>query len=190
MFYLPSDIQAWVRLPAGIVLFLLLATVLELHRQVEQFRQYIGLTPDAVPVPFNEAADITKLGIPASVERDLGGRWAVLILSDTCATCADIARALPASLPENLTVVVQSEAPARAHSWMLENGLKVGPNVVHDSAGALVGELGVRLSPVAVRFEAGQADGAVSVPSVAQLDAVVDWLSERQPSLNLDQGGG
>lgn len=170
-----TALTAFAAIAAGVVLFLVMATVLELHRQVEQIRKIVGLQPDAVPVAFDEAASLAAI---ISVPSDHDGAHVVLILSDTCATCADIARALPTPLPERLTVAVQSSVPLGAGAWIAEHGLPTGPNVIDDTKGAIALALGIKLTPVAIRFEADRPTSAVTVPSTAQLSAIVDWATE------------
>lgn len=116
----------------------------------------------------------------AAAGRRDSGRQAVLILSDSCTTCADVARGLRAEPPPGLVALVESRSAAAARAWLAAQGLAAGERVIYDEAGRMADRLGVAVTPAVVRFEGGRATAAATVPSRRQLEAVIAWLGDAE----------
>ena len=162
------------------VTLLMFAVLVEFQRQITQLRRFIGLEDDARPVPFDMDVVPATLEIPAlSDDVSAEGRAAVLLLSDHCSACLEIAAGLPPSLPKGLVLLVEATSAADAAAWLADHGLTFGPTVVYDSDGSRAAALGVRGTPAVVKFEGGKAVNASNVPTVRQLYALIGWLEGR-----------
>lgn len=162
-----------------LLLVLLYGALVELQRQVNQIRQIVGLVEDAHPATFDPDLALSDLSIPAvhTYPDDADGRAAVLVLSDHCSTCFELAEHLRGTLPYGFSVLVQSSSEADATSWLAGRGLAHGPQVVYDRDGSDAAKLGIKGAPIVVKFEGGRAVSAANVPSTLQLDMVLGWVS-------------
>lgn len=160
------------------MLLVVFGALVELQRQLNQLRAYLGLVDQrADPVPFTVDRELSAVGLPpASLKKK--ARHAVLVLSDHCVICAEIADWLPKTLPEGLSVVLHSMSAGEAAKWLSGHGLRNGSQIVHDHGGEIMESLGVSVAPVVVQFESGSAVRALTVPSVLQAQAVFDWLTD------------
>ena len=161
------------------VTLLMFGVLVEFQRQITQLRQHVGLEDDAHPVPFDTDVVLSSLEIPALSDRTDEGRAGVLVLSDHCSACLEIAEGLPASLPDGLVLLVEATSAADAAAWLADHDLTYGPSVVYDSDGSMAELLGVRGTPAVVKFEGARAVNASNVPSVRQLHALMEWLEHR-----------
>lgn len=156
---------------------LLFGAVVELHRQVLQLRVYAGLVDHARTLEFNEECRLSDLPIPAAGVVGDRERSAVLVLSDGCATCMDVATRMSALSVPRLLVLVESATPAMAADWLEAHGLALGDTVAYDENGLAALYLGVSVTPAAVKFEGRLPIAAATVPSARQLERVADWVN-------------
>jgi hypothetical protein len=160
----------------AIFLLLMFGALVELHRQVAQLRQSAGLVDRVRPVDFHEAASLSSLPIPG-VERAEGStRSVILILSESCITCAEIASDIGPKEPGRLITLVEGRSAASATAWMSQVGLQHSATVIYDEHGHIAQALGVTVTPAAVKFEGPAPLEATTVPSSRQLAKLRDWL--------------
>lgn len=161
---------------------LLFGALVELHRQLDQLRQYVGLAGDAQPMSFDPSVQVDELPIPVLFDNEEDARAAVLVLSDHCLTCTALAEHLPDVLPRGLAIVLESNSGADALRWLAARGRVLGPQVVYDDGGNIAEKLGLDASPAVVRLEGDQPVGASTIPSVQALETVLRWLNRRETS--------
>ncbi len=158
---------------------LMLAALVEFHRQIDQLRQYVGIAGDAQALDINLSADLHDFNLPAPELLSGRERAAMLIVSDHCLTCLDIIDHLSeGEIPDGLVVLVEAETRLAALGWIDQHGLTIGPSIVYDDHGLARGALGIDVTPAAVRFQEGSVIGAMTVPSGSSLGALLDWLDE------------
>jgi hypothetical protein len=158
-------------------LLLLFGAVLELHRQVHQIRQHVGLLDETLVV--DHAKDVLRSALPRFDEAmaEPQGRSAVLLLSDTCSTCYELSRSLGAFLIPGLVVIIAVRSQEEGQHWLEEQGLTGFENVIIDG-GEAADQLDLHVVPSVVRFQGLNAVSATTVPSVRQLKTTIDWLAK------------
>jgi hypothetical protein len=164
----------------GVVAVVMFGVLVEFQRQISQLRHYLRLEDDAHPVSFDPAVDLRSLDLPGLGHVDGESRAAVLVLSDHCSTCYEIAAGLPRRLPDGFIVLIKTASVADAVGWLAGHALALGPNIVFDKDGVTSDRLGVIATPAVVKFEGPTAVTAATVPSLRQLQTVIDWLDHRK----------
>lgn len=149
---------------------------IELLRQIQQLRMHAGLVDHSRTLDFNINFD-TRSSSSWVFEPLSAARYAVLFLSDSCATCVEIATGLPPTGDiAGLYIAVEAPDAESAAEFISNYGLSSRPFVHVDRDGALFSELGVSVTPSVVRFERTLATSSHTVPSSRQMDRVLDWL--------------
>ena len=162
----------------SLLILLLFGATMELHRQVLQLRMYIGFVDTTQPVPFNDdfvAPEDLFRAAPASPNPD--AHRALLVLSDGCVTCSDVARRLPAKLPANLSILLLSHSEEDAATWLLSYGHTLGPQIRSDVDRSVSTDLGIAATPVFVRFAGRRPVAATTLPSGRQFEKELRWLA-------------
>jgi hypothetical protein len=159
----------------ALFLLVLFGALVELHRQVLQLRQNAGLVDRSRPVEFNPDVSLSSLPIPG-LAREAAERSAILLLSDRCTTCAEVAQSLGPKESSRLITLVESRSPASAADWMSQIGLQHSATVLYDEDGRIAETLGVSVTPAIVKFDGLAPVEAATVPSGRQLAKVRDWL--------------
>lgn len=165
----------------SLLLLLLFGAVVELHRQVHQIRQYVGLVDRSVPIEFVAGSLSSDIGLGFEESRGWEpsnlARNALLILSDSCATCNDIAISLPDRLGDpRLRVVLEARSAEEGQSWLSRHGIGGDSKVSVDHDGRLARALGVEVTPALVKSENLRATAAMTVPTVRTLDVALAWV--------------
>ena len=119
--------------------------------------------------------------VPASWPQSIGDSTAeeftALVLSSACASCADIAVQLISQPGHrdwlNMGVVVSTSDRQTGEEFIARNGLEVFPHYVDVGGEWVSGEFGVRMSPSALIFRAGQLSSAYQFQDVAALRAAL-----------------
>lgn len=161
----------------GVFLALMFGALVELYRQVDQLRQQAGLVDQTTPVSFDESVTLPELGLPLTDSTRPEERFAILFLSVSCTTCADVARGLPLKRSPNLATVVEAETEEIALGWLDKVHLRADQRVLFDAGSRLATTLGISTTPSAVKFVGTRAVSASTVPSKRQLHEVLDWVN-------------
>jgi hypothetical protein len=173
----------------SLLVLLLFGAVIELHRQVLQLRMYVGLVDTTQALEFNSEVMWSDLPIPAATYPiEASDRSAVLILSDSCTTCVEVADHLAAGFPPRLLAVVEARSHADALHWLAARGLQHGEQLVYDDGGGIAELLGVKATPAVVKFHGRSPIAAATVPSARQLDLINDWLNNLEPLRKIESG--
>lgn len=157
----------------AVIVALLFGAVVEFHRQLLQLRQHVGLVDTARGLKWNLDARYEDV---AGAEGGL--RNVVLVLSDSCSTCADIAVELAQLMRPELTVLIEGRSDAEAIEWLSRFDLAPSDQIIIDRGGERAQQTGVTVTPAAIRFERGSPVSAHTVPSVRQLRVALDWLAD------------
>lgn len=166
---------------ALIVVALLFGAVVELHRQVLQLRMHAGLIDDLQPVSYNTTVTLDELELGELKPFGTNARALLIVLSDGCSTCHEIARGLRTPLPDGLAVVLEARSPDDARVWLSQFHLGGGPSadgILVETGGRRARRLGVNVTPMMVRFERGLPIGAYTLPSRFQFEKALNWLHE------------
>lgn len=166
----------------SLTVVLLFGAMVELHRQFHQLRQFVGLVDRSVPLDVEVGVSTVDAGLefPDSGRGESGDltRNALLILSDSCATCNDIAPSLQGfrlSTP-GFRVILEARSAEDAEVWLSSHGIHGHPRVSVDEGGRTARALGVDVTPALVRFENARAASALTVPTVRTLDSALAWV--------------
>lgn len=171
----------------AVVVLLLFGAMLELHRQVLQLRQHAGLIDDSRVVDFER--DALRSSLPGWDDSLFAPeqRSAILMLSDGCSTCHDIARGLPSPIPPALLVILAARSAEKGALWLAPLGLDGSANVIVDG-GEVADRLGLTVTPTVVTFEGLYSVSATTVPSVRQLASIVEWLGGQKAKVKKEVG--
>lgn len=170
------------------LVFLMLGSQVEMYRNIEQLREYSGLIDKPVLLSLPAAGSKpSSYGLPDSL--DAATFRVVLLLSDKCATCRSIAASLHGSIPDDLTVVVESGYTGEDTDLGLSYELDPDRTLV-DATGRVSRSLGIRTTPAAVVIENGVLTRALTVPSSRQLDELIGKLRESILLESADPAGG
>jgi hypothetical protein len=162
----------------AVFVLLLFGAMVELYRQILQLRQYVGLIDQSRALSFNTDLTLSDIPIPATAEIGDGDRTALLILSDRCTTCHEIAAHLPGVRRGNLLVLVEARTAADATQWLADRGMVLDQWTAYDEGGIVAALMGVMVTPAIVKYEGKYPVAASTVPSTRQLDKVLEWLGE------------
>lgn len=152
--------------------------VKELYRGVHELRRYAGYVDRPRPLDVNTQIAISILDIPGAQDPDLVERAMVLILSDRCLTCDDILRQASVSSPDGLILLVNGRTVESVDRWLARYGMARSDRILHDPYGLMAMQLGIAISPAAVRVDHDHPVEAFTVPSARQLDRALAWLRE------------
>lgn len=165
----------------ALIVLLLFGATIELHRQILQLRQYVGFVDETRSISINSDVAPDDLPLPALTDLANDERAVVLVLSNGCTTCNDIAANLDMSgMPQRLAVLIEAGTAADAAYWLEAHELTFSRQMVYDDFGLIAQRVGVSVTPAAIKIEGGIILGAITVPSARQLDHVLQWL-ERVP---------
>lgn len=171
-----STLNLFISAMLALFILLMFGALVELHRQVLQLRQSAGLVDRSRPLEFNSEVSLSSLPIPGLQGTAADERSALLLLSDSCTTCAEVAGGLGPTEPSRLVTLVEGRSRASAAEWMAQVGLQHSATVLYDEDGRIAAALGVSVTPAAVKFEGLAPIEAATVPSSRQLAKVRDWL--------------
>lgn len=159
----------------ALLVFLLLGLVIELHRDVRQLRDAVGILDRPLEVELGDVAGArpSRHGLPTSL--DAAGAAVVLFLSDRCGTCHALAGGFRGSLPAGLWVVLEARDPGAAQEFLGRYGWHAGADgrVLVDSEERIARQLGLRTTPVGFRVEDGRIVSATTVPSRRYLSSML-----------------
>lgn len=172
----------------SVLLLLLFGATVELHRQVLQLRHHAGMVDNARPVEFDAGVLATTLPVPAAHRVDDDSRLVLLILSDGCTTCFDIAQHLATTKPDRVLALIEGHTLEDALLFLHRFGLDLGDDIAYDEAGQTAKRLGIIVTPAAVKFEGRTPIAATTVPSARQLDRLAEWA--REPTVQLSHLDG
>lgn len=167
----------------SVVVLLTFGATVELHRQVMQLRQHSGLVDESRVISYS--SDVLRSSLPGYVlpaEEDGPTRSAILILSDGCSSCLDLAAALSTRMIDSLFISFVSRSEDAGEELLAKYGLSHFKNIQLDG-GELAAQLEVSVTPAIVRFEGLYSVSAITVPSVRQLEVNLDWLSRGQSKI-------
>ena len=161
----------------GLLVFLMVGALIELHRDVHQLREISGVldTPLEVDVEPVSGGPPSEFGLPKPL--DAAQSALVLFLSESCSTCRALAAYVGKQLPSNLWVVIEGRTESSARAF-LEHYFETDPTlhprrVQVDVDGAIAGHLGLNTTPVGFHIENGQFTRATTIPSTRYLDTVL-----------------
>lgn len=166
----------------SLTVLLLFGAVVELHRQFHQLRQFVGLVDRSVPLDIEVGISADDTGIEfldsGRGESEDSTRNALLILSDSCATCNDIAASLQGFrlATPGFRVILEARSVEDAAEWLSSHGIDEHPRVSVDEQGLVANALGVDVTPALVRFENARVTSALTVPTLRTLDAALAWV--------------
>jgi hypothetical protein len=140
-------------------------------------RQHAGLVDQSRVLELN--AELRREHLPGYEPLSADdARSAVLMLSDGCSTCFEIARALPTRLVPQLQVVVTARSQEAGVNWLSRFDLAPSRSIVIDD-GASMDAAGLELTPSLITFVGQAPRSAISVPSVRQLTKALEWVTGR-----------
>lgn len=162
----------------SVLLMLAFGALVELFRQVQQIRQFVGLIDRSIALPVKVGVYAADLGLDF-VDLAASGRAVLLVLSDSCTTCHELARSLAGHRVSSgaLRVVVEGRSVEHATSFLAAYDLTDEVTVSIDHDGSIARSLDLDVTPVLVRFEDSLSISAITVPTVRTLDAALQWVS-------------
>lgn len=164
----------------SILTALMFGALVEMYRQLAQLRADSGLLDVPIAIDARPAAALPaeQLGfrVPSEPTNETD-RHAILFLSDSCSTCASVARGVPFKFTHRLTILVEARDETSAAEWMATNGLTELPQAHYDRDRVIADGLGVDVIPSVVLFENGESVGAHTVPSPRHIKPIQNWLS-------------
>jgi hypothetical protein len=159
----------------AVVVFVLLAAVRELVKDVLQLRAALGILDRPLDVDVGSVAGTlpSSYGLPDALDAEAAA--VVLFLSERCGTCRSIAASFVDELPDGLWVVLEASSPDAAAEFLEDSRLPAigGGRVVIDVAGGVAERIGLNTTPVAFRVAAGRITSATTVPSARYLTSIV-----------------
>lgn len=150
--------------------------LIEMFRDIKQLRIVTGAIdiPRVLDLGDRKNLRATEVGLPQVLESR--NRGVVLFLSDRCGTCRDLVDRLDGTLPLDLWLVFEIGRKEDVAIWLQRYQFEDHLQVTVDHDGKIARELGVDISPVAVRVLHGRVYSAQTVPSWRQLEHEFDWL--------------
>lgn len=160
----------------ALLVFLLLAVVIELYRDVRQLREVAGILDRPLDVELGAVAGArpSDFGLPQLLDRVDAAL--VLVLSDRCGTCHSLAAHLAAGLPPTLWVLLEARSRDAADEFIHTHRLgaeQMGGRLIVDEVGRIAERLGLRTTPVGFQIERGRFAKATTVPSVRYMTSLV-----------------
>jgi hypothetical protein len=163
----------------AVALFLIAGGLVELFRTVEQLRVETGIIDSVTLIGTPSAQSVGESGLPeALVQSD---RAALLVLSEMCSTCRQLATRLADQIPADMWILFESRVEDSADAWLRQNGLAGNERVITDSRGRVANALGISISPAIVRIRDGTPVAAHTIPSVRRLEDEMNWLRAGGP---------
>lgn len=153
----------------------LLGALVELHRDVRQVRDALGILDRPLGVDLADVAG-TKPGLYGLPQLDHIAAGLVLFLSERCATCRVLAMTFGGMIPKDLWVVLDGRGPALINTFLEQTGLDVveaGGRLIVDVEGRIMSSLGLSTTPVGIRLENGVFTHATTVPSARYLTTIL-----------------
>jgi len=154
----------------------LFAALVEMFRQLEQLRENVGIADTARAIEFLRSYPLADLGISVPEDGAQIDRAAIVFLSDSCTTCASVAKSIPRKHTPRLRVVLHSYDEHAAQGWLSSLGLDALNTVQFDPTRSAALALGVTVVPCVVKFEDGHAVSAHTMPSGRLVKPLVNWI--------------
>lgn len=171
----------WVVLAAfALALFLIFGALIEMFRTIEQIRVETGIMDSLtqIEIPLRDGL-ASFAGLPTELEHR--ERSLLLVLSEMCTTCRQLADRLVGDMPDGLWVVYEARSYDTGQHWLSQYGLANHPHVVVDSEGPIAQRLGIQISPAVIRLRDGVVAAAHTVPSLRRLEDELQWLQTGGP---------
>lgn len=153
---------------------LLAAGLVEIYAELRQVREVVRLQDSPKRVRLDtlgrKVAELLP-DPPPALELNGGLPHYVLVLSNSCAVCRDIAQSLATTGEEraDLTVLVASDSETAGAEFVKAAGLR-SRRLLVDARGLNAKRLGINSSPTIVKVEDGQLTDAANLTSLRQLE--------------------
>jgi hypothetical protein len=166
----------WLVLAAfSVAIFLVFSALVEVFKTLEQIRSQTGIND--LPIPFDINAEaVGSAGLPEGIQT--AERALLLVLSDRCGTCDQIAAGLEGRLPDSLWLLVAPRSQESGSKWLSRHGLTDTPRLILDYSDDIARTLGIQISPAVLRFRDGRAVAAHTLPTARRLDGELQWLRD------------
>lgn len=162
----------------AIVVALLLGALVEMYRQVEQLRAYLSIEDRVEEIDSAHLAGRAPSAFGLAEHLDTVPAGGVLVLSEKCATCHQLAEWIGPRRPRpELQILVVPQSADNGASFVAEYGLAQHDLVEPVRAGAVSNALGLHTTPTLLLIEAGRFTAMETVPSVRRLDEAIGRLS-------------
>lgn len=160
----------------GLLVFLLFGALIEMHRDVRQMRDAIGILDRPLPIDIGDVVDTrpSKYGLPATLDRSASAL--VLFLSDSCATCRVLASSLNGNVPPGVYILLLAKSSQSGAAFLASYNLTpdtTEENLFIDSAHQIAKRIGLDTTPAAFRVENGYFVSATTVPSARYLVSIL-----------------
>jgi hypothetical protein len=177
----------------AIVVFILFGALIEMYQQLTQVRDHLDLVDSPSPVGLGKLAGAAPSSVGLPSELDAAKHNVVLLLSNKCQTCFNLAQELSGgTMPAGLWVLVVPIFGGNADDFLEQYQLR-GERVLVDQDQRIAERLALDTTPAALIIRDGTLDRAQTVPTVRQLRAILpspaaahqvtDPTSRKAPSL-------
>ena len=157
----------------------LLAALVEMYRHLDQLRLAAKIADKPTELEINSVS-LYDLPIESSVFRDNGShghdRMVFLFLSDSCTTCSEVVKSVPAKHTPRFHTIVNARSAEAGVSWLRSSGIEPSHLIRADSERVVATALGVTVVPSVVKFENGVVVGSHTVPSGRIVKTTMDWI--------------
>jgi hypothetical protein len=159
----------------ALLVFVLLAVVRELVKDVRQLREAAGILDRPLDVALGSVVGTKPSGYGLPDGLDAEESAILLFLSERCGTCRSIAASFGETLPDGLWVVLEARSPDAAIEFLESSHMpKMNDGrVCVDVGGAIAERIGLNTTPVGFRVEHGLIMSATTVPSTRYLTSIV-----------------
>lgn len=166
----------------GLVVFIMCATLVELHRTIDQVRSESGALDNRTRLEVAAQVDtLRSAGLPGALFSD--SPTLLLVLSDRCGTCNLLGEYLLGGPPPDVWILLQPLEAESATRWLNDYDMDSSPRVIIDTNEDIVDALNIRVSPAAIRLRGGQVVAAHTVPSPRRLREELRWLRKGGPDV-------
>lgn len=160
-----------------VALVLLSGATMEMYSQLRQIRRLLQI--EDVPLELDlaqwQGRSASDAGLPPELDH---ATVAVLILSESCATCHELARELDGTQwPDSLWVLLAEDPDSTGSTSLSERYRLYEPQLIRDAKRGIPERIGLTISPAAFLLQDGKFAEARTVPSAHQLDLLLKDIS-------------